>query len=217
MFLLISMSYTSIPKREDALLSQSRVAPIIDASGSIGCRNSDGKCKQTFPNQTIVGDPNWDWCSNIGKSKDDHPWVSYRFPSKAMKIRGYSVRNGCCFYHCCCDPETDEDFDLGCCCRLYSFSLQGSNNNKTWKTLHKVESDRDFYECQVKTYEFDLSEPFFYVRFVLDSPWPGCVKCLQLNQIELYGETIHTNDDSYEGEEDNEESVSIIGKVKKYS
>ena len=220
MFLLISMAFTAIPHRDDALFSRQGVNPIVEASGSLGMRKHDLHCKPTYPNQTLVGDEEWDWCSNLMKSTDDHPWVSYRLPNKAMKIRGYSIRNGCCVHpHCCCDPVTNEEFDIFCCCQLYSFSLQGSNDNKTWQTIHKVEADTQFRRCELKTYEFDLSQPFNFIRFVMDEEYPRCPKCIQINQIELYGETITSTFFSYEEEEgndENEESISIIGKVKKY-
>ena len=218
MFLLISMAYTAIEKREDALLSQ-HFKPFVEASGSLGIRTHDGTCQATSPNQTLVGDSQFDWCSNVMKSTDDSPWISYRLPNKAMKIRGFSVRNGCCFddaFRCCCDPQSGADIDNDCCCRLYRFSLQGSNDNKTWKTIHKVAKDNRFLWCELKTYEFDLSEPFNIIRFMMDEAYPGCPKCLQLNQIELYGETVNSDFDPYENEEDNEESVSIIGRVKKF-
>ena len=155
------------------------------SSGSIGIRYFDGQCKQTYPNQILVGDEGWDWCSNIMKSTDDHPWVTYRLPNKAMSLRGYSVRNGCCHRHCCCDPGTDRDLDIHCCCDLYNFSLQGSNDKKTWKTIHRVEKDRQFYNCQLKTYEFDITRPFNFIRFFMDEEYPHCPKCIQINQIEL--------------------------------
>ena len=217
MLLLISVAYTAIPKRDDALLTQPQISPIIEASGSLGIRFR-GQCLPTFPNQTIIEDDRMDWCSNIMKTTNDNPWISYRLTNKAMKIRGYSVRNGCCHYVCCCDPETDLDIDIDCCCRLYSFSLQGSNDNKTWKTIHKVEKDNSIRFCELKTYEFDLTQPFNIVRFVMDEEFPRCLKCLQVNQIELYGKTISSDFYTFEDDssDDNDESISIIGKVKKY-
>ena len=212
------MAYTAIQKRDDALLSQT-LKPFVEASGSLGIRYDARTCKPTYPNQTLVSDSHLDWCSNLMKSTDDYPWISYRLPNKAMKIRGFSVRNGCCddgAIICCCDPQSGDDLDFRYCCELYRFSLQGSNDNKTWKTIHKVETDNRFRWCELKTYEFDLSESFNIVRFVMDEAYPGCPKCLQINQIELYGETVNSDFDTFENEEDNEESVSIIGRVKRF-
>ena len=61
-----------------------------------------------------------------------------------MRVKRYSVRNGCCRYSCCC-TEDGKIVDYGCCCTLYSYSLQASNDNKTWKVLHRVEKDKSFY------------------------------------------------------------------------
>ena len=62
-----------------------------------------------------------------------------------------------------------------------------------------------------------MTEPYTYFRFVLDEEWPSCPKCMQVNQIELYGETIGSGFTSYSESniEDDDESISIIGKVKK--
>ena len=218
MFFILSVSYTALPQRDDAILSQSKNQIIIDASGSLGLRYYDRKCTQTYPNQTLVGDEEWDWCSNIMKTNNDYPWISYRIPNKAMKLRGFSVRNGCCHSLCCCDPETGHDIDFHCCCGLYSFSLQGSNDNHKWKIIHKVEKEIKFYECKLMTYEFEMTEAFHYIRLVMDEAWPRCeIKCIQINQIELYGETISSSFYSYEQDidEKDEESVSIIGRIKK--
>ena len=218
MFLLISIAFTAIPKREDALFSQPGIMPIIEASGSLGLRSHDLICTSTHPNQTLVEDEELDWCSNIAKTTNDLPWISFHLLNKGMKIRGYSIRNGCCHKECCCDPETDTDFDAFCCCRLYRFSLQGSNDNKTWKTIHKVEKDPKFHLCQYKTYDFDLSESFNIVRFIMEEEYPHCPKCLQINQIELYGETVSSTffpNEEYNENDENDESISIIGRVHK--
>ena len=64
-----------------------------------------------------------------------------------------------------------------------------------------------------KTYEFEPTGTFKYIRFVQEKEYPGCPFCMQLNQIELYG---HANDMFFNDEaEDNDESVSIIGKLKR--
>ena len=52
----------------------------------------------------------------------------------------------------------------------------------------------------------------------MDEEYPGCPKCIQLNQIELYGKLMKSEYPyltSYDNEEENEESISIIGKVRK--
>ena len=216
MLLLLAIEFIEFPERKDALLSTMSSDVIFDASGSLGLFLDDGKCTITSPNWTLNHDREHDWCSNIA-SKTENPWISFSLPKKAMKIKGYSLRSGCCYHFCCCDPETNQYVDADCCCDLYSFSLQGSNDNHTWKVIHQIQKDQSFYRCKTQTYEFDLTEAFKYIRFVVDEQFPGCLKCVQINQIELYGEAIHSlyYDNQYDIEE-NEESVSIIGKVKKY-
>ena len=219
MLLLVTMAFTAMPNRADALLYNSPIKPIIEVSGSLGIRTHDAKCEPTFPNQTITSDERHDWCSNLAKYKDEYPWISYSFPHRSIKVRGYSVRNGCCrgSHFCCCNPEDGKILDFDCCCELYSFSLQGSNDNRTWRTLHHVEKDNRFRHCELKTYEFSLTDSYRFIRFIMDEEKPGCPRCLQINQIELYGETISSGSYySYEdNEEENDETISIIGKVKR--
>ena len=211
------MAFISFPERDDALLNDPLNPPYVESSGSLGLYHGDSKCVQTYPNLTISTDKKIDWCSNLARNNNEKPWIQFYFPNKMMKIRGYSVRNGCCYYACCCVTETSKVIDYKCCCELYSFSLQGSNDNSTWNIIHKVEGDKDYYHyCQFKTYEFKLTESYRYIRFVLDKERPGCPKCMQLNQIELYGEKYKSNNlySSIETDE-TEESISIIGKLKK--
>ena len=99
---------------------------------------------------------------------------------------------------------------------MYSYSLQASNDNKTWKVLHRVEKDAKFDICQAKTFELkEKSVPFTYFRFTLEEEYPGFNKCMQINQIELYGETIISQFTSYDDNSEEDESISIIGRVKK--
>ena len=213
------MAFIALPERSDAILSKQRSSDlVIGASGSLGVFRGDSKCHPTFPNQTLISDRKFDWCSNVAASPSDKPWISYQLKNKLMKLKGYSVRNGCCDYYCCCDPESGKDLDFACCCRLYSYSLAGSNDNITWTTIHQIEKESSFRFCEVKTYSFDtFTQPFKYIRFVMDEEKPGCPKCMQINQIELYGEIVVSPfSTSYEGDDsENEESISIIGKVKR--
>ena len=211
------VAFVSFPSRKDSILTQKDVKSVVEASGSLGLEY-DGGCQQTYPNQTLVGDERYDWCSNMASTEEENPWISFYFPNKAIKLTGYALRNGCCRYACCCDPKTGKSIDGYCCCRLYSFSLLGSNDNHTWKTIHKVEEKRDFYYCKFELFEFPQTEAFHFLRIALDKPWKGCPRCLQLNQIEFYGETINSFSGYYDSlsEEENDESISIIGKVKHY-
>ena len=218
MFMLLFMEFVAFPDRSDGIIAKhvtsNKASDInIDVSGSIGYYNN-GKCIQTHPNETLFSDKKHDWCSNVAKSKEDRPWIMYNIKNKAMRLTGYAVRNGCCYYDCCC-TEDSNIIDYNCCCRLYSFSLQGSNDNVTWKTIHKVDKERDIYYCEFKNYEIGKkTESFNFIRFMLEEEYPGCPACMQVNQIELYGEEVASSFISQDME-DNDESVSIIGKVRK--
>ena len=211
----VTLAFVALPQRQDAILSANKDRLHVDASVSIGL-DKHGKCIQTYPNETLIGDRESDWCSNIAKG-DDHPWISYHIPNTAMKLTGYSVRNGCCEFPCCCDPQTGEFFPHDdCCCELVGFSLQGSNDNRTWYTIHQIQNKRDFYFCKYETYEFQMTQSFNFIRFYLEQELDGCPRCLQINQIELYGQTISSF--SYrdlDDDDDNQESISIIGKIRK--
>ena len=213
-FLVAFMEFIAFPERKDSLLLEQGTQINVESTGSMGLYHH-GKCHQTYPNNTIVSDEKLDWCSTISKSNDDKPWISYNLNKKAMRLTGFSIRNGCCHYLCCCITDNSV-VDYDCCCRLYSYSLQGSNDNKTWKTIYKIESDDDIFYCQFKTYEFPLTESFNFVRIILDEEYPGCPSCLQINQLQLYGETIDSSFGSPASEnEDEDESISIIGKIRK--
>ena len=211
------MEFIAFPEKSNMIFKTAiakRDKIIVEASGSIGL-HYNGKCHQTYPNETLREDEKMDWCSNIVDAKsNDNPWVMYSIENKGMKLTGYSVRNGCCWHHCCC-VDDDRLIDGICCCRLYSYSILGSNDNSTWTLIHKVEKDQKFYDCQFKTYDFEQTTSYRYIKFKLDEEYPGCPKCLQLNQLELYGETTDSFV-SMHGEDDGDESVSIIGKVKRY-
>ena len=208
------MQFIAFPVKDNALLSEAVASNTltIESSGSMGLYY-DGKCHQTFENETVHEDKKLDWCSSIVSKEDGlHPWIQYSIKNKEMRLTSYSVRNGCCWYPCCCIDDNNI-IDRFCCCTLFSYSLHGSNDNKTWVTLHKVEEDRKFYDCQFKTFDIKETQSFKYIRFVLDKEYPGCPNCMQVNQIELYGTKTDSLFSSFE-DEDNEESVSIIGKVK---
>ena len=213
----IFMEFIAFPQKDNAILTKGFQdnAVVIESSGSVGLYYG-GKCNPTFPNETLHESEKMDWCSNIvPKDSNSQPWLQYSFKNKGMRLTGYSVRNGCCWHLCCC-LETGKIYDGYCCCRLYSYSLLGSNDNKTWTTIHKIEKDAKFYDCQFKTYEFTQTESYKYIRFALDQEYPGCPRCMQLNQIEFYGTTTDSLFSTFE-DEDNDESVSIIGKVKSFN
>ena len=221
-FTMISLlvAYVAFPESADAILAKSSVGSInIETSGNLGL-HYDGKCQKTYPNSTLVSDEYQEWCSNVAKDEKDpsqNPFIQYSVKEKQLKVYRYSVRNGCCYYACCCDDENGKTIDYQCCCYLYSYSLQASNDNKTWTVLHKVEKDKNFNFCETKTFDLkEYSAPYKYFRFVLDENWPNCQKCMQVNQIELYGEAITAGYERYDESVEEDESISIIGRVKKY-
>jgi hypothetical protein len=211
------MEFIAFPNKPNAIFkdAESRGNKIeIEASGSLGLYY-DGKCHKTFPNETIRQDEKMDWCSNVAEKKSGRsPWIMYSIKKKVLRISGYSIRNGCCVYPCCCIDDT-HFVDGMCCCKLYSYSVHGSKDNRTWTVIHRVEKDNKFFDCQFKTYEFEKTESYVYIRFMLDEEFPGCPKCMQLNQVELYGETIDAIV-SLSADDESEESVSIIGKINRY-
>ena len=216
------MVYVAFPDRRDAIFANSAKTNDkinIDSSGSLGVWY-DKKCHKTYPNATLGTDIKNDWCSNIGGSDKfkGQPWISYSIKDKLMKIKGYSLRNGCCWYECCCEEDGTIVSDAYCCCRLSQFALEGSNDNITWNEIHSVNEDKTFYLCHFKTYEFEKSYTYRFLRLVLKKPYPGCPNCMQINQIEFYGETIHSPYSNYfDGNSDelDDDSISIIGKIKK--
>lgn len=221
LFFVCSLSfvaYTTLPEKKDAIFASRTGQVKIETSGSIGIYKY-GKCQKTYGNETLVDDEYTEWCSNVAKVKNDpnyNPWIQYSLSGKQMKIKGFAVRNGCCRYACCCEEENGKIHDYECCCFLYSYSLLASNDNKTWTLIHKVEQDRSFEFCKIKTFELKQeSAPFTYFRLVLDQEYPNCPKCMQINQVELYGQVITTSFDNFVDGQDEEESISIIGRVKK--
>ena len=211
MLFMIFMQYVAFPQKTNAIFANTKNTNDIEveSSGSIGIYDGK-KCVQTHPNNTLVQSETQEWCSNIAKQGHGKPWVTYSLRGKKMSLTGYSIRNGCCYYGCCCID--DNDFVPECCCELYSFSLVGSNDNSTWEKIHVVKDDGvSFRYCEFKTYEFAQTKSYKYIRIVQDAPHPGCTFCMVINQVEFYGTT-----DGYEAQLDDEsdETVSIIGKVR---
>ena len=223
MLWLFSIKYVALTERSDAILSNAvHTGDKINifSSGSLGFYRA-GKCIQSYPNFTLNGEEDQDWCSNIVRINEKEtgsyqkPYILFNLENKAMKLTGYSVRNGCCKLYCCCSNDHDiiEEF---CCCRLYSFSLLGSNDNNTWKTIHSVVKDKMFRVCETKTFQIENEQQSFrFIKFQMDEEYPHCPICLQINQIELYGKTVKTNLYNEIDTENDDESVSIIGKIRK--
>ena len=173
----------------------------VTASGSHECYFSSlGKDVLTKPESIIDPDDNLEWCSNINKSKNDRPWISTVFKDKKVAINGYSLKTGCCDF-----------YGDGCCCILYSWSIFGSNDNKTWTKLHSVEKDKELGICKEKSFKVDKKGSYSMIKLVQDEPEPGCWYCIALSKLEFYGSI---NEDMAE-EISSEDEVSIIGRVKR--
>lgn len=218
MFCLILVEFVAFPERKDAIFEahdDSREV-IATSSGSIGFYKN-GRCQKTDPNMTLGKDNKLtDWCSNIvskDEKTDAKPWIAYHIKNKRIQANSYAIRSGCCYYECCCNDDSTF-IDEFCCCSLYSYSLQVSDNNVTWRTIHSVKEDQKFFSCTNRIHKFDHVEEFTYSRIVLDKQRPHCENCFALNKVEFYGSTIYYNG-IYDTnvDEDNDESVSIIGKI----
>ena len=173
----------------------------IEASGSRYCYSKTGKDIMTKPQNAIDPKEKEEWCSNYNKSKTDRPWLLMNFKEN-VKIEGSSLKAGCC------------EGRYGCCCRIYSWSLEGSNDNKTWSSLHKIEKNQDFYECKKISYKINSNDNYRLIRLIQDEPEPHCWYCIDLAKIELYGTL---NDQSSPSNIGEEEEVSVIGKLSRPS
>ena len=208
LFLNLLLEIVAFPKRNDNIMEMYQTDLETTASGSIG-QWVNGKCQKTDPlHVTDTVERKTDWCSNINRSKKDYPWLSVNLKGKSIALTGYSLRSGCCYYGCCCDDGAY----VRCCCEIYSWSLQASHDNKTWETIHKVEKDSKFYACQNRSYDVK-SSPFEFYRIIQDEPWPGCDFCMCINKFELYGQVGNSKFVLTNNDEEEEDSISIIGKI----
>ena len=122
----------------------------VAASGSSKCFfPSLGKDILTKPESVIDPEDELEWCSNVNSSKTDHPWLTTVFKDKKFIMSGYSIKSGCCDYA----------YDV-CCCSIYSWSLLGSNDNKTWTKIHKIEKEKTLSFCREKSYRVDNKGAF---------------------------------------------------------
>ena len=174
----------------------------VAASGSHECFFAEiGKDILTKPESVIDPEDELEWCSNINSSKTDFPWISTTFKNKKLSLSGYSIKSGCCKYM----------YD-GCCCFIYSWSILGSNDNKTWTKIHSVEKDQELGICEEKSFQVDKKGSFSMFKLIQDEPEPGCWYCMAISRLELYGTL--SEDDNVE-EASSEDEVSIIGRIKK--
>ncbi|EAX95536.1 hypothetical protein TVAG_126660 [Trichomonas vaginalis G3] len=187
----------------------------IDVSGS-SKQYINSSLQLTKPEYAIYPwNKDYDWCSNCGKTYDDHPYITFSIKNKKMKIDGYYVRAGCCYGGCCCE---DDSYCVYCC--LYSWSLQISDDNKTWKDIHHIEKDSEMKYCREKSYKLDKTYTARYFRVFQTSACPGEPPCLAINKFDLIGDVV-ANDDINDVQEDfvsfhdDDEDISIIGHIGK--
>ncbi|EAX95057.1 hypothetical protein TVAG_428600 [Trichomonas vaginalis G3] len=134
--------------------------------------------------------------------------------AKKFRFNSYFIRCGCCYEDgCCCDDG------YGCfdCC-LYSWSLQISDDNKTWKDVHSVSKDNDMRRCTEKTYKLEREYTARFVRILQTEACPGFPLCMALNRIELFGDAVALSEDYNEefvSYHDDDDDVSIIGHISK--
>ncbi|EAX88321.1 hypothetical protein TVAG_284270 [Trichomonas vaginalis G3] len=188
---------------------------IVTASGSSKQQINDTD-QLTKPEYAIYPwEKKYDWCSQISHSYEDHPYIVFAMKSKKFKFNGYFVRCGCCYDGCCCDDDYYH-YCLDCC--LYSWSLQISDDNKTWKTIHQVEKDDSMRICSEKEYHLDKEYISRYVRLIQDKPCPGYPPCIAINKFDLYGNSVgddSSRDDEFVSYHDDDDDVSIIGHISK--
>ena len=175
----------------------------VIASGSQRCYSfSIEKTILTKPESVIDPDDKLEWCSNLNRSATDFPWLAAVFNNKKLSITGYSLKTGCCEF----------TYD-SCCCMPYSWSVLGSNNNKTWTKIHSIEKEANLKICQEKSYRVDKKGSFSMIKLIQDESEQGCLLCLSLSKLEFYGELEEKNEE--EEETTSEDEVSIIGRVKR--
>ena len=172
----------------------------IDASGSRICWVSDfSDDVMTKPENCVDPESKIQWCSSFDSRRVKKQWISFTFEGAKLNLQGYSLHAGCCSAY-------------RCCCKIYSWSIQGSNDNVTWTTLDKVEKDEELFDCANKSFPVKSNgNSYKTIRLIQDESEKGCPTCIDLTKIEIYGDL---NDENYipDDLEDNEE-VSIIGKV----
>ncbi|EAX96412.1 hypothetical protein TVAG_493540 [Trichomonas vaginalis G3] len=189
---------------------------VYDVSGS-SRQNINGTMQLTKPEYAIYPwNKDYDWCSNCGHSYSEHPYISFSIKDQNFKFNSYFIRAGCCYGRCCCE----EDYSRYCvnCC-LYSWSLQISDDNKTWKEVHRIEKDRNMRRCNEKTYNLDGTYEAKYVRIIQNEPCPGDPPCLAINRFDLIGDLTEFNqnkeNEDFVSYHDDDDDVSIIGHISK--
>lgn len=185
---------------------------IIESNGSAQ-QVINGTYKRTKPEHAIYPwDKNYDWCSRCIESKNDHPWILFSLDRRKMKIKSYFIRAGCCNdTECCCDSA------LGYCseCCLYSWSLQISDDKKTWTEVHRVEKDNQMKKCFNNTYKLNKEYTTKYLRIIQNQTNHSEVPCIAINKFYLFGEIVgeSLNEEEFVSYHDDDDDVSIVGYI----
>ena len=176
----------------------------VSASGSYyvysQAKMSDVESK---PENCVDPNAELEWCSNYDHKKEMKPWLLLTFNKSKVKLDGYSLGSGCCVYSTCC-------------CKMYTWQLQGSNDNETWDILHNDKNNNEFGFCLNKEFKIESNKWYKMIKLIQLDAENNCPTCISLRKIELFGEI--ESDEAWQNVEDADENeVSIIGKVKKSS
>ena len=173
----------------------------------------NGTKRLTKPEYAIYPfDKLYDWCSNCPLNYDDHPFIMFYVENHEFKFNGYLIRAGCCDEGCCCD---DTYYGCAYCC-LYSWSIQISNDNQTWTTVHSIAKDAKMRDCKEATFQFEKYYVAKYVRLIQDERCPGYPPCLAINRIDFFGTALSSGvEEEFVSYHDDDEDVSIIGHISK--
>lgn len=173
----------------------------LETSGNYFCY--DESLKEDVlskPENCVDPDSKLEWCSTYDYSNRLIPFLQMNFKD-SVRISGYSMKLGCCY-------------TSWCCCRIYSWKLEGSNDNSTWEVIHSEEKQKDFKECNERSFEVKSPKFFRMIKLTQTEAYPSCPSCIGLAKFELYGDLDDSNYQLFIDRPEIEDEVSIIGKVK---
>lgn len=116
------------------------------------------------------------WCSKHDINKPGKPWIRIIFKNNTrILLKGYSIKFGCC----------NKD---ACCCKIFSWLLEGSNDNFIWTKLHVIEKNDEFIKCGERTFEIFNFEFYKYFRIRDSDFYQKCATCISILKLEFYGD-----------------------------
>ena len=194
--ILFSLLIKTIPKNEfieyDGIFHKYYNNTTMIASASSVWLNS--------PSDAINPNSYLEFCT---KYLDREQWFSVVLADKQLLMSSYAIQLGCCNFY-----DT-------CCCNLYSWILEGSNDNRTWYIIDKKERVNDFTKCENKEFKIPSNtQKFSHFRFTQKEPQPGCKSCIGLKRMEFFGK-LYDFQALIEDEQYLDTEVSIIGHLKK--